>query len=161
VGTTAGGGLAYNGTAYGNQGPISGITLVVPSSTGTIGLSTLVELVGIGQPSWFPLAPYVFFDQVSICGACIINDLAAGIPVATSCSIQFAGVSYATGETAVQELQFNAKTLPSPSPFACTQFPKNFQKLSSVSAQLVQASLPQDAVVVLLDNNMYTAYQEC
>jgi hypothetical protein len=160
VGTTAGGGLAYNGTAYGNQGPISGITLVVPSSTGTAGYSPLGQLV-VSQPSWFPLAPYVFFDQKSICGACIINDVAAGVPVATSCSIQFAGVNYATGVTAVEVLQFNAKTLPSPSPFACTQFPQAFRGLSSVSVQLLQTSLPQQLVAVLFDNNMYTAYQKC
>jgi hypothetical protein len=158
VNDTAGGALAYNSLSYGNQA-LTG-TLVAPSSEGTVGYAGLQQITpGGSPPSWFPMAPYVFFDQAYICGACQLdqNEPAAAIPI--SCSLEFTGVSYTTGETAVEVLQFNPQTLPTP--FACTKFPDTFKALRSVSVQLIQAPTPQLVDVVLLDNNTYTAYREC
>jgi hypothetical protein len=163
VGNTAGGALAYNGTAYGDLSSASGVTVVVPSPEGAIGYSPL-GTDAVGQPSWFPMSPFVFFDQTYICALCQANTVVpvpiVG-PLPVSCSLQFTGVKYATGETVVQVLQFNPKPLLTPSPFACTTFPDTFNRLSSVSVQLLQAPTPEALTVVLFDNNTYTAYQKC
>jgi hypothetical protein len=111
------------------------------------------------QPSWSPLAPYAYFDQSYICAACIIAKEVPAASLAVSCSIQFTGVSYATGKTAVEVLQFTPQPLPTE--FACTEFPDTFRGLRSVSVQLLQDPLPEVLTVMLIDNNTYTAYEKC
>lgn len=85
---------------------------------GTIGFGIEPELEQGQQPDWFPIAPYEYFDQLSICGACTIHDVVT-VAVPTTCTMQFTRVNSITGLLKpVEELVFNTDT-EEPVPLTC------------------------------------------
>ena len=104
-----------------------------------------------------------YFDEKSICYACIVDAVAAA-DVPTTCTIQLTGQKYTgtsvRGASVVQELVYNPGLLPVAGTFNCTTLAATFAKLVRVDIALISTALPnpEDQVVPLFDNNAYVAY---
>ncbi len=79
----------------------------------------------------------------------------------TTCTIQLTGVHAGyDATTAVQELVFNPDLVPVNQRFAFAIFPTTFEHLVRVDVQVVSAAVDTALVVVLFDDNAYTAYSK-
>ena len=115
-----------------------------------------------GQPSFRPMnASVTSFQLQSVCLLCAsITIQGSALPI--SCTLQFAGRNAKTQEAKVKEAEFAPAANPAKTQYACTMFPAgDFSGLDLVQTELVQSSIPQVGVVVLLDNLSYKATQKC
>lgn len=78
--------------------------------------------------------------------------------MATTCTIQLTGVKAGTGVTVVEEILYNTDTVPVNEHFVFKTFPTTFSNLVEVDVEVVSAAVDTVNVVVLIDNNAYTAY---